>query len=56
MPSVRANGIEVAYDVQGAGPPLVLLHGATSSGREDFAAHLPAVRTYRNRYGVSLDT
>ena len=41
MPSVEANGIEIAYDVQGAGPPMVLLHGATSSGREDFAAQLP---------------
>jgi pimeloyl-ACP methyl ester carboxylesterase len=43
VPTVRVNGIEIAYDVQGAGPPLVLLHGATSSGREDFAAQLPAM-------------
>jgi len=27
--------------VHGAGPPLVLLHGATSLGREDFAAQIP---------------
>ena len=38
MPSVRANGLDIGYDVQGAGPPLVMLHGATSIGREDFAA------------------
>jgi pimeloyl-ACP methyl ester carboxylesterase len=43
VPSVEANGIEIVYDIQGAGPPLVLLHGATSSGREDFAAQLPAM-------------
>lgn len=43
MPSAPANGIEIAYDIRGAGPPLVLLHGATSSGREDFAAQLPAM-------------
>jgi pimeloyl-ACP methyl ester carboxylesterase len=43
VPTIRANGIDVAYDVAGAGPPLVLLHGATSLGREDFAAQLPAM-------------
>jgi pimeloyl-ACP methyl ester carboxylesterase len=43
MPTVRANGLEIAYEVRGAGPPLVLLHGATSLGREDFAAQLPSM-------------
>jgi pimeloyl-ACP methyl ester carboxylesterase len=38
---VEANGLRVGYDVVGAGPPLVLLHGASSSGREDFGAQLP---------------
>jgi pimeloyl-ACP methyl ester carboxylesterase len=41
VPVVAANGLEIGYDVAGAGPPLVLLHGATSLGREDFAAQLP---------------
>ena len=41
MPTVDANGLKIAYDVAGAGPPLVLLHGATSSGREDYAAQVP---------------
>jgi pimeloyl-ACP methyl ester carboxylesterase len=41
MPTVHANGIDIAYDVHGAGPPMVLLHGATSAGREDFAAQIP---------------
>jgi pimeloyl-ACP methyl ester carboxylesterase len=44
MPSVTANGLEIGYDVVGAGPPLVLLHGATSLGREDFAASLPRMQ------------
>ncbi len=44
MPHVRANGLEIGYEVEGAGPPLILLHGATSSGREDFAAQLPLLR------------
>jgi pimeloyl-ACP methyl ester carboxylesterase len=48
VPTVAANGLEIAYDVHGAGPPLVLLHGATSSGREDFAAQIPLLaRAFR---------
>jgi pimeloyl-ACP methyl ester carboxylesterase len=43
VPTVRANGLDIGYDVVGAGPPLVLLHGATSLGREDFAAQLPSM-------------
>ena len=43
MPTVRANGLDVAYEVRGAGPPLIVLHGATSLGREDFAAQLPSL-------------
>ena len=41
MPTVAANGLEIAYETHGSGPPLVLLHGATSVGREDFAAQIP---------------
>lgn len=41
MPMIRANGLDVGYDVTGAGPPIVMLHGATSIGREDFAAQIP---------------
>jgi pimeloyl-ACP methyl ester carboxylesterase len=43
VPTLRANGLEIGYDVSGAGPPLVVLHGATSLGREDFAAQLPSM-------------
>lgn len=41
MPTIAANGLDIAYEVHGAGPPLVLLHGATSLGAEDFAAQIP---------------
>lgn len=41
MPTIAANGLEIGYEVRGAGPPMVLLHGATSSGREDWAAQVP---------------
>ena len=43
MPTLRANGLDIGYDVRGAGPPLVVLHGATSLGGEDFAAQLPSM-------------
>ncbi|MFF8933179.1 alpha/beta fold hydrolase [Streptomyces paradoxus] len=33
MPAVRVDGIEVAYDRVGQGPPLVLAHGATTDAR-----------------------
>lgn len=50
MPSIDANGLHIAYDVDGAGPPLVLLHGATGGGRDHFATLRPVVargfRTY----------
>ncbi len=36
MRHVRANGLEVGYEAEGAGPPLVMLHGASSCGRVDF--------------------
>jgi pimeloyl-ACP methyl ester carboxylesterase len=38
--TIRANDLEIRYDVHGAGPPLVLLHGATSLGREDFGPQI----------------
>jgi pimeloyl-ACP methyl ester carboxylesterase len=41
VPVVAANGLDVAYETHGSGPPLVMLHGATSIGREDFAAQIP---------------
>jgi 3-oxoadipate enol-lactonase len=44
MPTITANGIEIAYEVGGAGPPLVMLHGASSSPAADFGTVLPAMR------------
>jgi pimeloyl-ACP methyl ester carboxylesterase len=41
VPTLAANGLEIGYDVHGAGPPLVAVHGATSLGREDYAAQVP---------------
>ncbi|HLB44491.1 MAG TPA: alpha/beta hydrolase [Candidatus Limnocylindrales bacterium] len=44
MPLIRANGIDVHYMVEGAGPPLIMLHGATSSAAEDWSAQRPLFR------------
>jgi pimeloyl-ACP methyl ester carboxylesterase len=43
MPTILANALETAYEVEGAGPPLVMLHGATSSGRQHFAELAPVL-------------
>ena len=44
MPHVSANGLQVEYLAEGSGPPLVMLHGATSSGRDDWGAQRPLFR------------
>ncbi len=45
---VSANGLAVEFHVEGSGAPLVLLHGASSAGRDDFAAQLPGfARSFR---------
>jgi 3-oxoadipate enol-lactonase len=45
MPTIRANGLDIGYDLTGAGPPLVMLHGATTSGRATFEAQIPPLAT-----------
>ena len=50
MPTIRANDLDIAYEEIGSGPPLVLLHGASTSGRETFAAQIPALaEAFRQR-------
>ncbi len=44
MPTLHVNGLDVAYSAEGAGPPVVMLHGASSSAREDWSAQLPLFR------------
>lgn len=44
MATIDANGIRIGYDVAGAGPPLILLHGATSTAARDFRGQLPSLR------------
>ena len=43
MPTIRANALEIGYDVVGTGPPLVMLHAATSTGRDTFRAQIPTL-------------
>jgi pimeloyl-ACP methyl ester carboxylesterase len=44
VPRVRANGLDVGYEVVGEGPPLLLLHGASSGGRLDFGHQVARLR------------
>ncbi len=49
--TIEARGLGIGYDVSGDGPPLVMLHGATSAGRADFAAQVPL---FSQRFRVLL--
>jgi pimeloyl-ACP methyl ester carboxylesterase len=51
VPTVRANGLDVHYTVEGAGPPVVMLHGATSAALEDWAAQRPL---FKQRFKLYL--
>jgi 3-oxoadipate enol-lactonase len=44
MPTIDANGLQIGYDVAGAGPPLIMLHGATSLAARDFRGQLPGLQ------------
>ncbi len=50
MPTIHANRLEIGYETAGDGPPLVLVHGATSSGHDNFAAQIPALATHFTIY------
>jgi pimeloyl-ACP methyl ester carboxylesterase len=45
MRTVSANDLDIGYELAGAGPPLVLLHAASSTGRVDFAAQISPLAT-----------
>lgn len=45
MPTIDVNGRATRYEVDGAGPPLVLLHGATGSGGDHFRELAPVLAT-----------
>ena len=44
MPTIRANDLDIGYDLVGGGPaPMIMLHAATSTGRDTFRAQLPVL-------------
>ena len=48
MPTAHVNGVEIFFDVQGDGEPLVMLHGLGSSS-QDWEHQVPA---FAARYRV----
>ena len=50
MATVAANGLDIHYTSEGEGPPLLLLHAATSSATEDWAAQRPVLRKHFSLY------
>ncbi len=54
MATVRAGGLDVHVTTEGNGPPLVLLHGASSSAVEDWSAQRPLLRRAFRLYLVDL--
>lgn len=50
MPTLSANGLDIHYTQEGEGPPLVLLHAATSAALADWAAQRPALRHHFTLY------
>jgi len=47
MPSIHSNGIDIHYDTTGSGPPLLLIHGLGSSGRDWEAQRLAFAGRYQ---------
>jgi pimeloyl-ACP methyl ester carboxylesterase len=45
MATLRANDLEIGYDVTGDGPPMVMLHAATSTGQDTFGDQIPLLAT-----------
>ncbi|MFL5673580.1 MAG: alpha/beta fold hydrolase [Chloroflexota bacterium] len=43
MPTIRANDLDIAYEVRGDGPPLVIMHGAATTAGYTFGRQLPAI-------------
>ncbi len=50
MPELEANGLRIGFVTEGEGPPLVLLHAATSSATEDWAAQRHLLRQHFTLY------
>src|SRR6188472_1185753 len=43
MPTIRANDLDIGYEVRGMGEPLVILHGAATTAGYTFRRQLPAL-------------
>jgi pimeloyl-ACP methyl ester carboxylesterase len=50
VPELDVGDLRIHYTEEGEGPPLVLLHAATSSATEDWAAQRPILRQHFRLY------
>ena len=40
MPTIRANDLDIGYEIRGAGPPLIIAHGAATTATYTFGKQL----------------
>src|SRR3954451_23793809 len=43
MPTIRANDLDIGFEIRGGGPPLVIVHGAATTATYTFGRQLPAL-------------
>src|SRR3954468_13956140 len=43
MPTIRANDLDIGFEMRGSGPPLVIVHGAATTAAYTFGRQLPAL-------------
>lgn len=50
MPTIDANGLTVFYEVAGSGPPLIMLHGASTDAQTQFGDLQPVLARATTAY------
>ena len=56
MPKLRANGVEISYEVQGTGTPLLFIHGGFGGPQSTLAPQARIVNTILAKDPVQVVT